>query len=347
MKKFLKYIFLSLLAVSVFSCTQSEDDPTLAPDIKEKEKVKVAFTLSLSSDSSASRSSEGEENWGENQENTNADSGVDYDNQIDLNGLQVVLYYLDGTYAGKVEELTYVKTAQTTYEFDGTVNERLEDGSYKVMVFANCPEVSDETALAELSFSHNMDAGIPMWGFMTCNLSLIPGNREHLGIIPVLRAMAKVEVSLSGEMIESGYTLNDVTLNVYNRLGHCLPMNYNLSGATNTEDLLVKTNTFNPLGTDTDSDLSFKEVDGVMTVYVPEYDNTSANATKAVMIVTVNDEDYSLYFKDYSTDEDFDIVRNHYYRYVITGISESSIVCKLYYYVSQWDEEEIRIPPFN
>ena len=48
------------------------------------------------------------------------------------------------------------------------------------------------------------------------------------------------------------------------------------------------------------------------------------------MTVRIAGNDYSLEFKDYENDVPFNIVRNHCYQYIITGISTKENVLLLY-----------------
>lgn len=327
MKDLLKYTFLSVLALTVFSCTQSEDDPILL----EKEKVQVSFTLSMEATNPASRA--GEETWGSDY--TPNFIGDEYDNQIDLNSLQVVLFDADDSYVGKVQQLRYYKAENgpiNEYTFVGELSSEITSGTYSIMVFANCPEITATTVedLKAMTFVYDAGRGIPMWGFIKQNVTLVPGERSILNKIPVLRAMAKVEISLSDDLV-SEYSLLGVSLSSYNAGGYCLPANYNAS-ATSTGDLNMDAG-FNPYaGVGTGTNLGFGKVteNQKYCVYIPEYDNDAAPATMTLQVQRQGESAVRTYTLDFRN-----IIRNHYYQYIITAVNEN-IEFELEYQVADW-----------
>ena len=154
--------------------------------------------------------------------------------------------------------------------------------------------------------------------------------------------MAKVEVSFS-EDFPTDYTVGDITLSPYNTQGYCVPKGY--ASVDNTEDLERENGTpasFNPFASKSQSTLTFKEEDGKYYIYLPEYDNST---DAAHIQVTVNDKTYPLEFKNYEngapTGEPYDIVRNHIYRYAITGVNDGELTFE--YRVLLWDEVESQI----
>ena len=88
---------------------------------------------------------------------------------------------------------------------------------------------------------------------------------------------------------------------------------------------------------------------------MPEYQNVGEGASLAQMTVQIGDKTYPLEFKMYDNDDDesndqyFNIVRNHYYQYVITSITESEVEVELTlrYQVIDWEKIENPTLDFN
>lgn len=335
--------FAALLSLLLLASCSRNDEVAVAEG--EEGKVQVTFTLKLDNESSASRAmSRAEDNtWGDEY---NGDLGNDYDNRI--NDLQVVIYE-GNTFKCKVTNLSFYKNEEKNeYTYLGSISETLTANTeYKIMVFANCADITSETDLSALSYTYNENMGIPMWGVITQTLILEPGSRQKLGEISLLRAFAKVKVSMNVE----GYTLQSVSIDNSNKQGYCLPKDYTLVGNTTDLDREEDTGitTFNPYkDSEKIEDRTFTNENGTYYIYLPEYNN-STNAAKIQVTVknnTTNEEKpYDLEFKDYvngaPTGDPYDIVRNHIYRYTITGVNDGKL--KLEYRVLLWDKVESAI----
>ena len=184
--------------------------------------------------------------------------------------------------------------------------------------------------LKAITFVYDAGRGIPMWGFIKQNVTLVPGERSVLNKIPVLRAMAKVEIGLSDDLV-SEYSLLGVSLSSYNAGGYCLPANYNAS-ATSTGDLNMDAG-FNPYaGAGTGANLGFGKVteNQKYCVYIPEYDNDAAPATMTLQVQRQGESAARAYTLDFRN-----IIRNHYYQYIITAVNEN-IEFELEYQVADW-----------
>lgn len=335
--------FAALLSLLLLASCSRNDEVAVAEG--EEGKVQVTFTLKLDNESSASRAmSRAEDNtWGDEY---NDDLGNDYDNRI--NDLQVVIYE-GNTFKCKVTNLSFYKNEEKNeYTYLGSISETLTANTvYKIMVFANCADITSETDLSALSYTYSENMDIPMWGVITQTLSLEPGSRQELDDISLLRAFAKVEVSMNVE----GYTLQSVSIDNSNKQGYCLPKDYTLVGNTTDLDREEYTDitTFNPYkDSEKIEDRTFTNENGTYYIYLPEYNN-STNAAKIQVTVknnTTNEEKpYDLEFKDYvngaPTGDPYDIVRNHIYRYTITGVNDGKL--KLEYRVLLWDKVESAI----
>lgn len=344
MKNFSLHIaFAALLSLlSLASC--SRNDEMTATD-GEEGKVQVTFTLKLDDEGSASRgmSRAAGDTWGNEYE---SDPGTVYDNRI--TNLQVVIYDNQNAFKCKVTNLSFDKDEdKNVYTYLGSIEVPSEtltaNTEYKIMVFANCTtDITSETDLSALSYTYNEGMDIPMWGVITQTLSLEPGSRQELDEISLLRAFAKVEVSMNLE----GYTLQSVSIDKSNTQGYCLPKDYVSVANTTDLDREEDTNitTFNPFTSPSNTIQTFSGANNNYYIYLPEYDNSTDDAAKIQVAVknnaTSEENTYDLEFKDYENGvpkdgTQYDIVRNHIYRYTITGVNDGKLTVK--YRALPWD----------
>ena len=314
--------FAALLSLlSLASCSRN-DEVTVADG--EEGKVYVTLTLSINGEEAGSRAA-----W--DPEQTTDEQGVGWENEI--NNLQILIYNENNTYAGTVEGL-FGSSDRYIGTLSGT---NWQSGTYKFVVLANFTATNINLAdLATLTYNQNA-AYIPMYGVLKNNFTFAAGKNTDIGSIDLLRAMAKVEVEFSDDF-PTDYTIGDITISPYNTKGHCVPNGYTSVETTGKLDReeAGTTYSFNPLASKSTSSLTFKEENGKYYIYLPEYDNS----TDAAQIqVTVNGETYPLAFKNYEngvpTGEPYDIVRNHIYRYTITGVSDGMLTVK--YHALPWE----------
>ena len=328
------------------------DDGPDALSLQDGSTAQVAFTLKLDKAQPATRAT----TWGDDYDRQ---PGEGYENRIDQ--LQVVLYSTDDNNTAYHLHNLWQETSATqeggqdTYTFVGSIDTNDADspraGTYKIMVFANCPDIDEGTDVGNLAYTYTYKGestapAIPMWGVTTARLDLQPGERQTLtNGIDLLRAVAKVEVQLSEEVTQEGFSLTGVTLSTANTQGYCLPKDYaqiSKTAALHREEGTYTT--FNPYnGNTTATPLAFtNDGNGTYILYLPEYDNGTNAAT---LSVTVADEDnqtetYTLEFKDYTggkpTGNAYDIVRNHLYRYTITKIDNGQLTVQ--HQVMPWDK---------
>ena len=330
MKNWIYILYIGLVGALVSSCRQTLDEEVQSPTIG---KAKITFTIALDEMGSRSRT------WNENE--SIGEQGSEQDNQIDLTsgaGLQVLVYDAQGNYLAEVTNKVIRKISNGVYKFDGELvidNLAGNELACRLMVYANCTD-SDET------FSY--DAGyIPMWGVKETTLQLAKGELTELTEpIYLLRSMAKVEVMLAEEL---KVNLDSVTVNRYNKKGNIVPAGY--ATVTATENLTVGL-VFNPNNSQPGENLSFTSANNSCYIYLPEYQNVESEIP-AVMTVVIDGNEYPLEFKDYQTGAPFDIVRNHYYKYIITGVSEKNeiIVANLLYQSIPWTDVENSELNFN
>ena len=350
-----RFFILNSSFFILLSCSIMDDGPD-ALSLQDGSTAQVAFTLKLDKAQPATRTT-----WGDDYD---SQAGTGYENRIDQ--LQVVLYSEDNT-AYPLHNLWQETSAtqeggQDTYTFVGSIDTNDADspraGTYKIMVFANCGEMSDYAfdGIDELPFNYRYDdathtptTAIPMWGVTTDELTLKPGERQTLaGGIDLLRAVAKVEVKLQDNTDTQSFSLTGVTISTANTQGYCLPLDYDkveTTAALNREEETGIT-TFHPYpNSATTTDLAFtNDGNNTYTLYLPEYDNGTGN-TPATLTVTVADGDgqeetYPLEFKTYEegqpTGEAYNIVRNHLYRYTITKIDNGQLTVQ--HQVMPWDK---------
>ena len=356
MKKWILHIllFVSLIGTLATSCSQDDVVQQADDDV-----INVTFTLMMSDPKSRALD--------------DYVQGNVYENRIDAGGLQVLFYSTDLEKCyGKVENISLFKTnASHIYRFVGDLKVSGVSASAplacKVMVFANCPNVTTTTPLATLEYVYNADSfknestNIPMWGVATfgnngstdTSLSLIPGEEEDLGTIYLLRSMAKVEVVMSKEAAAE-YDLANVTLQGgYHTEGLCLPKNY--IGASVTTVMDKSTEMFNVTDklSSESTDLAFKQVtaNSQYVLYLPEY---AVTADSKIMVSVLYKDDETgpnlngknfIYFKKYTdgatseSAESFNIVRNHYYQYIIRSVKEDAPL-NLELTVKPWNLEQ-------
>ena len=339
MKNWLYIIYIGLFGALVSSCQQSLDEEVQIPAVSGK--AQISFTIAL--DDIESRAT-----WEDNEGSTSAFVGTEQENAIDLtseDGLKVFVYTTTGTLLGEVTNKEVRKIDTNVYKFNGQlVIENLTTSTLqcRLMVYANCIE-SDET------FNYNAQY-IPMWGVKETTLQLAKGELTQLTEpIYLLRSMAKVEVKLD-ESIADDFNITSVLVDKYNATGNVEPIG--AGDAADTKKMVLQ-DVFNPNASydEESSPLFFTEERdengegiGVFYVYLPEYQNIDNNGNEltsaAKMSVSINDKDYLLEFKTYADNTPFNIVRNHYYQYVITGVTENEVEVELslQYQVMDWSD---------
>ena len=72
--------------------------------------------------------------------------------------------------------------------------------------------------------------------------------------------------------------------------------------------------------------------------YLPEYEKSDANPAQLTITLAKDDKakDYTLDLKDYTTGAYYDLVRNHIYRYTITGVQDGELTVN--YQVLPWEK---------
>lgn len=337
--RLLHILFIGAVFLSLTACIRDEENTELCPN----EKVQVVFTLAL--DNEAQTRAPGDWTPGDY---APSELGDGYENHIEPGSLQVALYNTDNTFLTHVENLSYYQTGQiNVYRFVGEVQvDKLQNNNLncKVMVLANVANTLDDAAnLSEFTFTR-VNTYIPLWGVKTMNTALAPDTYTDLGVIYLLRAMAKVEVTLSDALVESGYSLRSVQMEHSNSTGYVLPTGWAV--AANTEKLSLE-GVLRPYAS-VSRTISFQEseVGKTYICYIPECENKPAtDKLRMPLELFKGDEkveldDCAIYFVDYNGDSgEMDVVRNHYYKFTITKIEDGKITLTLKYQVQEWTDK--------
>lgn len=350
--RYIPYLTIVLAALLLGACHSIMDDEVCADQPSDTTTpVQIGFTLTTG-DVSSRAITEGE------------DPGSERENYIDIanNNFRILLFNTDNKYltALKVNRITQTGNDGTTYYVEGELDEAYTD--FKLVVLANWGTYADnwtpETTIANVceatysyssSFNINNDL-IPMYGVQIYkNVELRADLLTELPTdIDLLRAMAKIEVTCSAPDIK----LTDVTLHNYNTSGMCAPENiYDNTAAWDVDTETDCSHEIHlPVGiTPNEESLPFKKVDESYIIYVPEFDNTDVTTKKSFISVSLerNDtpvvlENPNIFFGEYNDgtlkdNTDFDIVRNHYYKYTIANVDDG---IKLQLEVMPWEHEE-------
>ena len=372
MKNWFLHILLlaGLFGMLTTSCCQDE---VLEEVVESRsEKLQVYFTLNLGENSMNSRTTwEGYDN---DETNPEGEIGTDLENLVD--DIQVLLFTNDdNTFLGEVSITAFYPTEGDShlYKFYGelptlpTGKSIMNANKYlncKIMVLAICSvDPSDitgtttiNTLLEAATFNFNGNPSlIPMWGVLKVTpddkvLMHENGFPNPLPDIYLLRAMAKVEVIMK----DTEHAITSIAVDKYNDTGYCVPAGY--GEATDTRKL-VRNDVFRAtsginLGASsfianesvvTENDKTYK----CYTIYVPEYKNmegTSAVAHPSRIAIQVDekkDKTYYIYYGTAGKETEWNIVRNHIYRFNITAVKTEIIVdFTLYYQVKSWTSIE-------
>lgn len=353
MKRWFLYIGACLLAFVCFACT----DEMEADGNSKERSVKLQLQLSLPMDASARTT----------RMKSGFEAGSKYENYInfnDENSYRIYFFSTDDNYIARFipsKTVMAEATEYTLYSVEGEVPEdvlrRASNNTmdFKIVVLANWEKYKEPKAGSILETICNAD-----WAqfkilkpFELGKEDLIPfyGVNEYEDVpvqyggtitleesIPLLRAMAKVEVVLNTEEM----SFSDVTLHGYNSKGYCAPRNgayppnghigLHLIGGQNDEGSINKTIPF--LQTQSNN---------TWIAYVPEYDNSDEDNAAYIElrfdIQTETDEkDFVIHFADDQTDIEktsFDITRNHLYRFNVTIDPKGNLAVE----VNDWEEK--------
>lgn len=354
MKRWFLYIGACLLAFVCFACT----DEMEADGNSKERSVKLQLQLSLPMDASARTT----------HMTSDFEAGSKYENYINFNDVNSYRIYFFDTNNNYIARFIPSKTVMaeateyTLYSVEGEVPEdvlrraSINTMDFKIVVLANWEKYEEPEAESTLETICNAD-----WAqfkilkpFELGKENLIPfyGVNEYEDVpvqyggtitlkesIPLLRAMAKVEVVLNTEEM----SFSDVTLHGYNSKGYCAPtggtypqnghIGLHLVGNKNEDNAIENTISF------LQTQSNYKKETWI--AYVPEYDNTSNgdNAAYIELHSDIQTEAFVIRFADDQTDvtsTSFNITRNHLYRF---NVKIKLVDGRIEAEVSDWEEE--------
>lgn len=274
--------------------------------------------------------------------------GTEMENSIDLSRFHVVFYQANQQMAGILQNMVLVHLGGNIYRLTGSlpVSNKVLVGNHfegKMVVYANF-DMSEEDlqksysdgAIAQKSFGYEANPKyLPMWGVKKVSFTLTAGKRQDFSDIDLLRAVAKVRVSLSSKMKSDGWSIYSMQLFNYNNKGNCMPKKY--AECEQTASLTHE---------DFENFYDSKQTGGItmtenVPIYLPEYQNTEKNEADRCVIklklklnenVENNEKEYTLRFIDYTDNGGEgttvnDIVRDHYYTFeVYKGTNGKNLV---------------------
>lgn len=263
------------------------------------------------------------------------------DVELTINTLTMALYDTDNKFVGNVSDLIMLqKDDDGTRRYLGKLpvksdnTDLIEKGKeYKLMLFANCnPTETDLANPYAITFGRPTPPTheIPMWGVISpVTFTLNKQVAQEIGSIDLLRAMAKVAVRLSPELRAQGYSLTGPYIDDANLTGYLLPNGWSTVGATADIDPGNAIHEFKVTEHQTVTLTEFTE-DGYWRAYMPEISSTEGSRPVISLRVQKDGTEvghFNLQFGDYdATTGRFipgsyrDVVRNHIYRYNITGV---------------------------
>lgn len=337
--KFIQRVaFVIMLCMVMAACSDSDDDAVGTED------VSVAFTLTVADAASTRADNDGWDDY------SPAQDGIQNENMVNTDDIIIAIYDDKGIKVDIVEDLRVTKISDasgtgTMYAITGVWRNAKPnvERAKRLMVMANCNTSvwSDPSALT-FDLNPGTRKYIPMWGVVKIPEVLMLGKQNQLPNIQMLRAMAKVSVSLRTDMTAYGYAIGSMTVNNYNTKGYCVPKTFN--EVDNTSEVRFA-NSLNVL----DSHADKIALPTTAPLYLPEYDNSGTNPTTITVNLNRNGKPegkYTLYFRNYDSDgkptgSTYPIQRNHYYQYWIYKETGKIIVTL---HVRKWNR---RIYPEN
>lgn len=191
---------------------------------------------------------------------------------------------------------------------------------------------------------------IPMWG--TCSLAAIQEKDINQASLSLIRAIAKVDVTLNGGTGFDHFKLKTVKVCNYNTQGYCIPVSDETMVAPSIpQSVLRKENiTFTATIGEQKAGIQNK-------IYIPEYKNKGVSDSQISYLEITGElttssnqtvsKTYRIDFKVDGKGDTFDILRNNWYKFNITSISRDiSVEAQCSYEVEKWELISVDVPPF-
>ncbi len=300
------------------------------------------------------------ENWGDSYL---PEEGVDFDNALIGNQFNVFITSNNGTQITKLQVLLQNiidSNDKVEYSFSGKIPqndvEKLKTYSdARIHVTANSgsyiPQLNDGLSFSHAGQPSETFTAIPMWGVGTFDFTTLkPGNNDA-GEIWLLRAMAKVEITVDGTDTENLITsLTSASVTNANTRGYVLPQAW--STVTDTKALSFE-NSLRALPS-VNGISGMTPADGKIVFYLPETANTGGTTEITLNYTTslIGNESrsdkikFAKYENGIPSTPNYDIVRNHLYRFEVS-LSGSTQQFVIRYTVCPWNTYEITPPVFD
>lgn len=370
-----KYTIFSLMAamamliVSATGCIMDKEEPA-APD---DGLMMVSFRVVTPNQTAASRGEtppDGSGNWGTINPN---DPGTEFDNL--LLAAQLKVFITDGQSKNLAEVTMLTRTGSQNedgswvYEYLGFISgddafKNVTEKGKKLHVIANAGADASLTDTQSFSLYGQTFDAIPMWGVATVQENpfkdMKKGERfEVKETVWLLRAMAKVEIELSDDPDNIIKELKGASLSGVNSSGYLLPTDWATTAQTKN---LTYDASYRPYKSTIATPLIANPQDADkkrIVFYLPECDNPNGDSELRIAVEYSTDDktDNTGYLRFIKYDNGkpiengtpYNIVRNHLYRYTITGINTvEDVQLSINYVVCPFDGNyTIDVPGFN
>lgn len=337
------YYLLTILCIMIASCTTDgvmEDFTDSKGQILVKD-AHINFVLTFPANPST-RASENE--------------GLESERSID--NLHIYTFQNDQF----VEEIQYIvidgKDGDTKRNIDGKLSATY-DGSkpMEFVVIANAENKgvnnfkitkgqNKADLYEQLSFNFNKTQDwskeIPMWGMGTIENIKTGGN--NFGALDLIRAVAKVNVTVANGTGLKNFEITEIRLHHYNTKGYCTPT-VNDGPSIPANSTIASTSEYLTSGT-----LSGNQGNRFENkFYIPEHKNIGITNNDKKVCLTINAkvrEVEKTYTVQFSTNgKAYNVLRNHLYVFNITSVDK--VTSKLTYEVKQWEYVTVDVPAFN
>lgn len=320
MNRILSYLIYIILLPWLFISCAKDNDILLGG---EDNPITVSFVLSTQNTLTRAES---DTKWGDNYDKL---SGNDFENQI--NSVALIVFNNEGNMVASIDDFQYFAATGTasdgcaeSYLVVAEITETIgTTGNYRFVVVANATLNTSDVENSTYSIGNLNTTGIPMWGAVTKSVS--PNSNVDLGVVHMLRAVAKIEIKLASA-ISSQFSIGGARITTSNPQGYVFPSVKNVP----TLDLLHGAQSFNPLynasnlselvfTTSSDSKSSY--------LYIPEWATRTPDNAKIALQIFDGTKTYpfEIELKNYidgkPTGDYHDLVRNHNYQYTITSVT--------------------------
>lgn len=182
---------------------------------------------------------------------------------------------------------------------------------------------------------------IPMWGVGSIQKIKTGGN--NFGELNLVRAVAKVNVTVKGGDGLKNFEITEIRLHKYNTKGYCAPAGEKEDTPSIPSDSEIAS------GFLTSGTLSGKQGNKFENkFYIPEHKNAEVSDDQKVCLtiqaqVREVEKTYTVQFS--ANEQPYNVLRNHLYVFNITGVDE--VTASLTYEVKKWEYITVGVPSFD